>query len=91
LGGICQVYGWTLNKISEALFLDSKTILLYRKLYEEGGVDRLCCDELKGNFCLLNDKQLVSLQKHLREHLYSTTAEIVAYIVADTVIVELKD
>ena len=72
--------GWALPKISEALLLNEKTIRNYKKLYEEGGVDRLCCDELQGRICRLSEESLVGLQKHLEENLYSTTAEIVAYV-----------
>lgn len=72
--------GWKLEKISEALLLDEKTIRNYRKLYEEGGVDRLCCDELQGRVCELSEQQLRDLGDHLRENVYSSTAEIVAYV-----------
>ena len=71
--------GWALPKISEALLLNEKTIRNYKKLYEEG-VDRLCCDELQGRICRLSEESLGGLQKHLEENLYSTTAEIVAYV-----------
>lgn len=72
--------GWSVSKISEALLLNEKTIRNYKKLYEEGGVDRLCCDELKGSYCRISEELLDDLRKHLEENLYSTTAEIVAYI-----------
>jgi len=42
--------GWATKKISEVLLFDEKTIRNYKKLYEEGGVDCLCCDELNLNF-----------------------------------------
>lgn len=72
--------GWSINKICEALLLDEKSIYNYRKMYEEGGIDRLCCDDLPGRACRLNSEQLAELSSHLREQLYSTTVEIGEYI-----------
>ena len=65
--------GWLTSDISEALMLDDKTIRHYRKLYEEGGVDRLCNDEFQGSFCYLSEEQLTDLKSHLTENLYATT------------------
>lgn len=72
--------GWTLTQISEVLLLDEKTIRNYRKLYEDGGVDRLCCDELKGSSCYLSEQELEELKSHLRATVYSSTAEIALYV-----------
>ena len=72
--------GWTLSKISEALLLDNKTIIRYRNLYEEGGVDRLCCDNLKGSSCRLSAKQCEQLRLHLQEVVYSSSAEVGVYV-----------
>ena len=72
--------GWSVNDISEALLLDDKSIRNYKKLYEEGGIDRLCCDELKGSFCRMSGHELEEFRKHLEDNLYSTTAEIVEYV-----------
>lgn len=72
--------GWTLEEISEVLLLDEKTIRNYRKLYEEDGIDRLCCDELPGSVCRLSEQQLGDLECQLRANVYSSTAEVVAYV-----------
>ena len=74
--------GWTQKKISEALLLDEGTIRNYKKLYDEGGADRLCCDNLYGSSCNLTEEEQQTLKQHLSENLYSTTAEIVDHIKA---------
>ena len=71
--------GWTCAKIAEVLLLDEKTVGNYRRMYEEGGVERLCCDEHAGRECKLTDRQLEGLAQELRRKIYMTTASVCEY------------
>lgn len=72
--------GWSAAKIAEVLLLDEKTVGNYRCLYDEGGVDRLCCDKHPGRESKLSNKQLEELSRELRRKIYMTTAEICEYV-----------
>lgn len=72
--------GWTYSKIAEVLLLDEKTVGNYRRLYEEGGVDRLCCDEHPGRESKLTEKQLEDLRRELQRKIYMTTASVCDYV-----------
>lgn len=40
--------GWEVQKIAEALLIDTNTVRHYKKLYEYGGVEKLCSDNYLG-------------------------------------------
>lgn len=72
--------GWPYSKIAEVLLIDEKTAWNYRRLYEDGGVERLCCDEHRGRESKLTEKQLEELKEELRRKIYPTTASVCEYV-----------
>jgi len=71
---------WPVNKIAEALLLDSNTIRRYRELYKDGGIENLRSDNYLGRSSKLSTKEEESLKKELRRKIYLCTTEIIGYI-----------
>jgi len=71
---------WPVNKIAEALLLDTNTIRRYRELYKDGGIDNLRSDNYLGRSSKLSEKEEESLKKELRRKIYLCTTEIIGYI-----------
>jgi transposase len=72
--------GWSAKKIAEILLLDERSIWNYPKLYEEGGIDRLCSANYKGREFRLSEEQHKELIEHLRVTIYSTSSEVASYV-----------
>lgn len=68
---------WPINKITEALLLDSNTIRRYKELYLSEGIDGLCNDNYHGRVCALRQRDQKELCKALRTKIYLSTVEIV--------------
>jgi len=71
---------WPVNKIAEALLLDSNTIRNYKRLYESGGIERLCSDNYLGRQCGLSEEEQASLKGELKRKIYLCTNEIITFI-----------
>jgi len=72
--------GWPVNKIAEALLLDSNTIRNYKRLYESGGIETLCSDNYQGRQCDLSEEEQESLKEELKRKIYLCTNEIITFI-----------
>jgi transposase len=72
--------GKTYESISEYLFLDEGTIRNYLKRYKEGGIEKLIVDEHWGGQTKLNFTQENELSLHLENHTYTSTKEIVEFV-----------
>jgi len=71
--------GYNHTEIAEILLLDDRTINRYKSLYFEG-IDKLLDYKYKGRIPKLSADQEKKLSKHLENHLYRTSKEIVCYI-----------
>ena len=49
--------------IANFLFLDEKTVLNWKRRYEEGGIEKLVNDHYMGRISFLDQTQLVSLKE----------------------------
>lgn len=72
--------GWTIRKVSEALFLDPSTIHRYRASYIEGGLERLIHDGYFGKRCLLSPEQQDLLSSHLEQSPPLASKEVIEYV-----------
>ena len=72
--------GYSVEDIAEMLLIDPETVRRYRKLYESGGLDKLCSFSYCGRVCELSDKQLERLELELRSKIYLCTQEVIQYI-----------
>ena len=62
------------------MLLDDSTLRNYYAEYVEGGIERLLEDHYSGGSSRLTCRQLEKLDKHLQEHTYQSSKEVVAYI-----------
>ena len=69
--------GKPLSRIAEYLFLDEGTVHNWKKRYKEGGIEKLLNDHYAGRVSFLDSEQILVLESHLGEKIYSTTKEIV--------------
>lgn len=72
--------------IADFLFLDEKTILNWKKRYEEGGLEKLVNDDYMGRTCLLDDVQQAALLDELQSKVYPTTKAIIAFVTKEFLI-----
>ncbi len=72
--------GWTYQQIEEALLLDERTLARYKEIYLREGLDTLISVKYHGGMAKLSDDQIIHLQKHVDETLYSTAAEVCEYV-----------
>jgi transposase len=68
------------EEISEILLLDDDTIRNYKKQYLSEGVNALLSDNNKGGVSKLTDTQVVELDKHLSENVYTDSNLIIFWI-----------
>ena len=71
---------WAVNKIAEALLLDTNTVRRYQGLYDSGGIGKLCSHNHSGRSSKLSMEEEESLKKELRRKIYLCTTEIIEYI-----------
>ncbi len=74
--------GWTYQQVADALLLDDATVRDYERQYRTGGLKVLLSDEYRGGTAKLTESQERELDAHVDVHLYSTAAEVCAYIKA---------
>jgi Transposase and inactivated derivatives len=72
--------GWSINEVVEALLLEDDAIRRYFRRYKEDGVTGLLTHLHQGKSSNLTDAELGLLEAHLKENLYPTVAEIIAYV-----------
>jgi transposase len=72
--------GWALQQVEEALLLDERTILRYKKIYKEEGIDALISNSYQGGFFKLSAEQLAKLKVVLDTHLFGSAAEVCEYV-----------
>ena len=72
--------GWAPAEVAEALLLDEDTVRNYLARYRRGGLQALREDGYVGGVGHLDEAQRQALEAHLREHVYLTVQEIVAYV-----------
>jgi transposase len=72
--------GWTAAQIAKVLLIDEKTVGNYRRMYEEGGTDRLCCDEYSGRESKLSEDQMEKLRQELLKKIYMSSTEVCEYV-----------
>ena len=72
--------GWTLQQVEEALLLDERTILRYKKLYSQKGIDGLLANNYQGGSFKLSEDQITKLKKILDSRLFGSAAEVCDYI-----------
>ena len=66
--------------IAAFLFLDEKTILNWKRRYEQGGVEKMVNDHYMGRVCLLNPHQLSQLEMKLEAQVFPTTEAVVTFV-----------
>lgn len=71
---------WTIQQVTEALFLSDETIRTYLKDYKKGGIKRLLKTGYNGSKCKLNRHQRRKLCKELDSNIYLTTNQIIEYV-----------
>jgi transposase len=72
--------GWEVQKIAEALLIDTNTVRHYKKLYEYGGVEKLCSDNYLGRQPSLSVEEEDLIREELRRKIYLCTTEVIAYV-----------
>ena len=72
--------GWEVQKIAEALLIDTNTVRRYKKLYEYGGVEKLCSDNYLGRQSSLSVEEEDLIREELRRKIYLCTTEVIAYV-----------
>jgi len=72
--------GMKASEVARILLLDEKSVRRYRELYEEGGLEGLCIDEIVGKRSRLSLEQEDQLIKELKSKIYLSTAGIIKYV-----------
>ena len=72
--------GWKPERVAEALLIDEKTVRNYFNKNKEGGVNALFATAYKGGIPRLTQEQEEEFGRHLDDHLYHASKEIVDYI-----------
>jgi len=72
--------GQKYQDIAKFLFLDDKTILNWKRRYEEGGLEKLVNDHYLGRVSLLNPNQTLLLKKELESRIFPTTKSVVKHV-----------
>ena len=72
--------GWTLEKTSEALLLDTETLRTYAKKYANGGLVELLHRNYAGGKSRLSHEDKQKLKAHLSEYTYRDVAQIRHYV-----------
>jgi transposase len=72
--------GFTYQQIERILLLNERTLIRYKKIYKEQGIDGLVENNYQGRHCKLNEDQINTLKQELREKLYSTSESICKYV-----------
>lgn len=76
---LCLNQGLTYEQIAKLLLLDEVTIRRYYKQYQKTGIDGLLECRYHGSNGYLTVLQEQALTAHLKEHIYQTVKEVVAY------------
>ena len=66
--------------IADFLFLDEKTVLNWKRRYEEGGVEKLVNDHYMGRVCLLSEDQLYHLNLELEANIFPSAGAVILYV-----------
>ena len=66
--------------IADFLFLDEKTVLNWKRRYEQGGVEKLVNDHYLGRVCLLDKEQLNRLHLELESRIFPTTQAAIIFV-----------
>ena len=72
--------GWNPEKVAEALLIDERTVCNYFQKYKEGGAHALLVTAWKGGIPRLTQEQEEELGRHLDNHLYHASKEIIEYM-----------
>ncbi len=72
--------GWSVSDVAEALLLDPDTLRRHVGRYRCGGVEGLLKMNYRGSRPKLNEDQLAQLDAHLSQHVYLSSADIIAHI-----------
>jgi len=72
--------GWSLEEVSDALFLDEDTLGSYVKLYRKGSLQEVLRVNHRGSNCRLDEDQRQTLSEELNSQIYLTTAEVCSYV-----------
>lgn len=71
-----QKYG----DIARFLFIDEKTIVNWKRRYEQGGLEKLVNDYYMGRVGLLERNQLEQLKRELESRVFPTTQAVVSHV-----------
>lgn len=66
--------------VASCLGIDVSTVYRYRSAYLHGGADELLENRHKSYWGLLDSRQLATLRKELREHIYTDAKSVAAWI-----------
>ena len=72
--------GWSCERTAKALYLDDDTVRDWRKVYDEGGVERLRRFEAGGSLSLLSAAQEETLIEYVSQALPRSTREVGVFI-----------
>jgi len=72
--------GFTYKEIKEMLLLDEATINNYRKIYQEGGIDKLLNVNYNGYSGKLTQKQEEQLRDYLKKNLMKSAKDVCEFV-----------
>jgi transposase len=75
--------GFTYPQIEKILLLDERTLIRYKKIYSERGIDGLVENNYQGRQCRLNEDQIKQLKEELNKNLYSTAEAVCIYVLKE--------
>jgi transposase len=72
--------GMVAEEVARILLLDEKTVRRYHQLYESGGLEGLCIDEIVGKQSRLSDEQEEELKLELRNRIFLSSGAVIAHV-----------
>jgi transposase len=72
--------GFSFEETAKLLLLDDTTVRRYFKKFKKTGVDGLLKDHYHGSSSFLTTQQEQELTLHLKDHIYQTVKEVIAYV-----------
>ena len=72
--------GWKPEIVAQILDRDKRTILSYYQNYKDGGIDLLLQNNYNGKESYLTAEQEQQLSEHLRNHVYTSSIDIIHFV-----------
>ncbi len=74
--------GYTNTEVASILMVRPETISIWLDLFEQEGLEALCCMEVGGSACSLTDAQMQAMTQALDTHTFHNAKQVAAWVEA---------